>query len=76
MKSTSEPPVESKEVSTMEAAWFTKTQIAARYQISTRSVTNLMRHRILPFVKIGRLLRFNPTDCDVAFARFQRSSKI
>jgi hypothetical protein len=41
--SSSEPPIESKEVLTIEAAWFTKAQIAARYQISTRSVTNLMR---------------------------------
>lgn len=75
MNSTSEPPVESKEVSTFEAAWFTKAQIAARYQISTRSVTNLMRRRILPYVKIGRVLRFNPSECDNAFTQFKRSSK-
>ncbi len=75
MNSTSEPPVESKEVSTIEAVWFTKAQIADRYQISMRSVTNLMRRRILPYVKIGRLLRFNPSDCDNAFTQFQRSSK-
>lgn len=41
----------------------TKTELAAHLRCSVRTVSNLMRRKALPFIKIGRLVRFNPTDC-------------
>ncbi len=40
--------------------------IAERYQISLGSVKALMRRRILPYVKIGRIVRFELEECDAA----------
>jgi hypothetical protein len=48
--------------------------IAERYHLSLGSVKNLMRKRILPFVKIGRLVRFDTEKCDKALAAFESSS--
>jgi hypothetical protein len=52
----------------------TRLGVAERYRLSLGSVKNLMRRRILPFVKIGRLVRFDIEECDRAFAAFESSS--
>lgn len=51
--------------------WVTKQQLAAHLQCCPRTVNNLMRRRILPYRKIGRLLRFDPAECDRALEAFQ-----
>ena len=33
-----------------------------------------MRRRILPFVKIGRIVRFNIEECDRAMNKYKRPS--
>jgi len=54
---------------------FTNRQgIGERYQISLGTVKNLMRRRVLPFVKIGRIVRFNIEKCDQAMAVFESKS--
>jgi excisionase family DNA binding protein len=49
----------------------TKAEIGGYLGISTRSVTNLMRRRALPFVKLGRIVRFNASECDEALGKFR-----
>jgi len=54
--------------------WRIKAEMAQYYRCDIRTITNLMRRRILPFVKIGRLVRFNPAECDQAMQKFKRKS--
>jgi excisionase family DNA binding protein len=42
----------------------TKLQVATHFNVSPRTVTNLMRQQSLPYVKIGRLVRFDLHACD------------
>lgn len=58
----------------MSEVFLPKQEIAKRYQISVRQVTNLMRRRILPFVKVGRMVRFNTQSCDKALMQFEVKS--
>lgn len=49
-------------------------EIAARYSVSLRTITNWEQRRILPYIKIGRLVRFDTERCDRALAAFEISS--
>jgi len=40
-------------------ATVTKQQVAERYQVAVRTVTNWMRERRISFLKIGRVVRFD-----------------
>jgi len=53
-----------------------KLAIAARYCVSVRTVENWMRRRILPHVKIGRLIRFDVAACDKAVKAFEIKSAV
>jgi excisionase family DNA binding protein len=70
--------------STVENAWrksgalalasstFTnKAGIASRYGVSHRTVDNWVRQRRIPYLKCGRLVRFNIARCDAALGRFE-----
>jgi len=54
--------------------WATKADVAAHLKCSLRTINNLMRRRILPYVKIGKMVRFQLQDCDHAMARLRRKS--
>jgi hypothetical protein len=54
--------------------WRNKRQMAAHYGCDIRTITNFMRRRILPFVKIGRFVRFDIGECDQAMERYKRRS--
>ncbi len=60
--------------STRTKDWKTKREIAAHFKCSVRTITSLMRRRILPYVKNGRLLRFDTADCDRAMEAFRSKS--
>ncbi len=55
--------------------WKTKAQIAAHFTCHIRTMTKYMKRRILPFVKIGRWVRFDLAACDKAMKKFERRSK-
>jgi len=57
------------------ATLITKKVIAARYAVTPRTINTLMRKRILPYVKVGALVRFDPADCDRALAAFRVKSR-
>jgi excisionase family DNA binding protein len=59
-----------------ESPWRKKAEIAQYYRCDIRTITNLMRRRILPFVRIGRLVRFHVAECDEAMAKYQRRSSL
>ena len=44
--------------------------------VSLRTVDNWMKDGILPYLKLGpKCVRFDPTECDKAIARFQVRAK-
>ena len=53
-----------------------KAELAARYQISLGTVKNMMRKRVLPYLKIGKVVRFDVERCDKAFGAFECQSNI
>jgi hypothetical protein len=55
-----------------QTVWKKKDDIASYYACDIRTITNLMRRRILPFVKIGRIVRFDVQACDEAMRKYQR----
>ena len=55
--------------------WKTKREIAAHFQCNVRTITKLMKGRILPFVKIGRLVRFDVVECDQALEKYKFKSQ-
>jgi excisionase family DNA binding protein len=54
--------------------WTNKQGIAARYGCSLRHIGNLTKTRKLPYVKLGRIVRFNVADCDRAIKAFEIKS--
>jgi hypothetical protein len=54
--------------------WANKVEIARHFKCSPRHVNKLMRHRVLPFVKIGRFVRFDVVACDQAMKHYQTKS--
>ena len=52
--------------------WITKRDIAAHLQCTTRTIEKMMRGRVLPYIKIGRIVRFDLADCDQALVKFRR----
>lgn len=63
-----------KSLTPTEPVWMTKSQLATHLRCSPRTINNLMRRRVLPYVKLGRLVRFDRTRCDVAMMAFCRRS--
>lgn len=55
--------------------WKTKSEIASHFQCNIRTVTKLMKRRILPFVKIGRLVRLDVDECDQAMEKYKFKSR-
>jgi hypothetical protein len=56
---------------TNEQVWKTREAIAAHFGLSLRYVADLQRRRILPYVKIGRMVRFDVRECERALKRFE-----
>ncbi len=51
--------------------WLNKVEIAQHYRCSARHINKLMKRRILPFLKMGRFVRFDRSACDQAIKAFQ-----
>jgi len=46
------------------AAWMDKRDVAAHLKVSVRTVDNLIRHHRLPYIRIGRCVRFMWSDVE------------
>lgn len=55
--------------------WKTKKEIAGHFACNIRTVTKLMKGRILPFVKIGRFVRLDVGECDQAMEKYKNKSR-
>lgn len=55
--------------------WHSKKEIAAHFGIGVRTVTDWMRRRIIPFVKVGHVVRFSLSDCESAIRSYLVKSK-
>lgn len=54
--------------------WKTKEQVARHFNCSYRTVGNLMCRRVLPFVKLGNVVRFDLDECDAIMRRLKTAS--
>jgi len=57
-----------------ENVWMTRETIAQHFACSLRTVANLQKRRVLPYVKIGRLVRFNKKRCEEALIKYEQHS--
>jgi len=64
------------ELVTAEKQWRTREQVAQHFQFGLRTVGNLMRRKILPYCKSANLVRFELSDCDRSFEKFQVGRQI
>jgi len=58
-----------------DQSWKTIQQMADRYQVSIRTIANMMEDGRLPYYKIGRAVRFDMAECDRALRAFRRASQ-
>jgi len=56
--------------------WRTKAEIAEYFQVGVRTVTKLMRRKVLPYCKLRNLLRFDTAACDRAVEFFVIPSRL
>lgn len=54
--------------------WLSKAEIAHHYRCSVRHINKLMSRRVLPFLKMGRFVRFDQVACDQAMKGYQTRS--
>jgi hypothetical protein len=54
--------------------WVTREKLAQHFAFSLRTVANLQKRRVLPFIKVGRLVRFNLNKCEQALIHFEHRS--
>lgn len=45
-------------------AWLTQEQLTEEYKISKRNQERLRAEKLIPYSKIGRLIRYNRADID------------
>ncbi len=50
--------------------------MAARYQVSVRTIDYWCADRILPYYKRGGVVRFHPDECDAAMKNFRSKSRL
>jgi excisionase family DNA binding protein len=48
------------------AVYLNKSQVAALFQITSRTVESWMKRGLIPFVKIGKTVRFRARDIDTS----------
>jgi hypothetical protein len=53
----------------------TRHQMAARYQVSVRTIGYWVQDGTLPVYQRGAVVRFNPHECDEALKAFRRKSR-
>lgn len=50
-------------------------EYADEWSVSVRTVRNWMRDKIIPYTKIGRLVRIDPIKADEALEKFERKAR-
>jgi excisionase family DNA binding protein len=60
------------DIDTLEGGLITKRELAKILRVSSRTIDNWLKRKILPHLKIGRLVRFDPRRCLTALLRFEK----
>ena len=55
----------------MQGGLFNRKQIADYLGVSERTVSNMMSRRIIPVIKFGRSVRFDPVQVHKAMTKYQ-----
>ncbi len=55
--------------------WMTKRNFGAHIGVSLRTVTNMMRKGIIPYVKFGKTVRLDVQACENALRAFEVKAK-
>ena len=55
----------------MQSGLFTRKQIADYIGVSERTISNMMRQRRIPVIKIGKTVRFDPTKVRKALDKYE-----
>ena len=55
----------------MQSGLFTRKQIADYIGVSERTISNMMRKRIIPVIKIGKSVRFDPSKVRKALDKYE-----
>jgi excisionase family DNA binding protein len=56
---------------TTQSGLFNRKQIADYLGVSERTVSNMMSRRIIPVIKFGRSVRFDPVQVHKAMTKYQ-----
>lgn len=67
----SQSPGEIPDGATFHHSFTDKRGVAERYGVSERTIDNWIRTRRIPYIKAGRVCRFNIARCDAALTRFE-----
>ena len=57
---------------TPESGLVTKPELAKILRVSTRTIDNWIKGKVVPHLKIGRLVRFDARRCLSALLRFEK----
>jgi excisionase family DNA binding protein len=57
---------------TPESGLVTKPELAKIARVSTRTIDNWIKKKVVPYLKIGRLVRFDARRCLTALSRFEK----
>jgi|HubBroStandDraft_6_1064221.scaffolds.fasta_scaffold24055_2 excisionase family DNA binding protein len=57
-------------------ALLTEEEIAAKIGVTPRCIRDWRNRRIIPFLKIGRILRFNQGDVAQALQQYKREAEV
>ena len=58
-----------------DGIWLTREQLALRLRVSVRTIDYWTEDRTLPVFKKGRVVRYDPVECDKALQAFRRRSR-
>lgn len=58
------------------AIWLTRKQLASRYQVSVRCVDYWVEANRVPVYRVGRVVRFNPGECDQALGTYRIPARV
>ena len=75
MKTTSQTTDATSTAPQVLESWVTKNTVALHLGIGVRTVNTWMKRRILPYLKVGRIVRFNLIACDAATQKYQTQGR-
>ena len=57
-----------------QVKFLTKQNVCELCQVSQRTVDNWIKGKVIPSIKIGRLIRFRGSEVEAALLRYERKS--